>query len=204
MRKPEKRSSKLFFQLLIGLLIGAAFALIVMMGFPEQEQPSRARPLATSGGAVIQAQLQTGAMALEVGAQAPNFVLQDLNGLIFELADFKGNVILLNFWATWCGPCRLEMPMLEKQFQDFADQNFVILAINLEESFDEVQAYVEELGMTFPVLLDQDGSVSELYRIIGYPSSVLIDAAGKIQTIHIGILSETQLQDSLRSAGLQL
>ena len=204
MRQPLKRSSSLFIQLLVGVLIGAAIALIVLRGFPEVESPRIISSPATSEAGAVGIQTTQSQSAPVVGAQAPDFILQDLNGRMFELNDLDGEVVLLNFWATWCGPCRVEMPLLETYFRDYSDQDFVILAINLGETMEEVQAFVDEIGMTFPVLLDNDGRISELYRILGYPSSVFIDSTGVIQTIHIGILSETQLQESLNQAGLSL
>ena len=204
MRQPLKRSSSLFIQLLVGVLIGAAIALIVLRGFPEVESPTTMSSPERSEAGVVGIQTAHSHSAPEVGAQAPNFIMQDLNGRMFELNDLDGEVVLLNFWATWCGPCRVEMPLLEAYFRDYSDQGFVILAIDLGETMEEVQAFVDELGMTFPVLLDNDGRISALYRILGYPSSVFIDSTGVIQAIHIGILSETQLQESLNLAGLSL
>jgi thiol-disulfide isomerase/thioredoxin len=199
MGNPAKHKSGLWVLLLIGVLIGVALALIVLHGFPDEASPSSSRPLATAGMGA--ASLSAGT-APEIGARAPNFILQDLNGLLLELDDFGEKVVLLNFWATWCGPCRLEMPLLERYYQELADQGFVILAINLGESAEEVEAFMDELGLTFPALLDPDGNVSELYRVIGYPTSVLIDTQGSIQAIHIGILSELQLDKYLSQVGL--
>lgn len=181
-------------------MIGAAFTLIILNGFPEDQSTTDSGPL----------QISTGNIALQstsapvVGALAPEFQLQDIHGTTISLTDFEGRVILLNFWATWCGPCRLEMPLLEQHYQAYADDNLIILAINLGESLDEVGAFVDELGLTFPVLLDPGGHVSELYRIIGYPSTVLINTTGRVSTIHVGILSEAQLRDYLLLAGISL
>jgi peroxiredoxin len=191
-------------QLLIGILIGAAITLIGLAGFP-QEEPSSLEPdsLLTPEEVVeISGEVQT--PAPDVGQFAPNFRLRDPHDRIYELKDFEGNIVLLNFWATWCGPCRLEMPLLEQHRQELADENFVILAVNLQESVTAVQAFVDEMGLSFPVLLDEDGHVSEQYRIIGYPSTIIIDSSGRIRTIHIGIISEPQLHEYLGQIGLSI
>jgi cytochrome c biogenesis protein CcmG/thiol:disulfide interchange protein DsbE len=137
-----------------------------------------------------------------IGQKAPDFSLRALDGQRYELRDLEGQVVLLNFWATWCGPCRLEMPLFEQYSQDLVNDGLIILAINLQEAIPVVQDYVEELGLTFPVLLDSDGKVSQQYRIIGYPSSILIDRTGQIQVIHIGIITEAQLVDYLQQLGI--
>jgi peroxiredoxin len=190
------------FQLLAGVLIGAVLTLIVLMVFPKGEPTNVIDSSVTMNTGAIIHETALGERAPVVGAMAPNFQLQDISGEYVAISDFEGNVILLNFWATWCAPCRLEMPLLETHFREFADENFVILPINLQESAREVNQFVQETGMTFPVLLDSDGSVAEMYRILGYPSTILIDSAGRIQRIHIGILTEPQLRDYLAQIGL--
>ena len=204
MLKSGNRRAGLIRQLLIGILIGAAITLIALAGFPR-EQPSSPEPdslLATEDVVELGGEVQT--QAPKVGQFAPNFQLRDPHDHIYELKDFEGNIVLLNFWATWCGPCRLEMPLLEQYSQELADESFVILAVNLQESAITVQAFVDEIGLSFPVLLDEDGHVSEQYRIIGYPSTIIIDSSGRIRTIHIGIISEPQLHEYLGQVGLAI
>jgi peroxiredoxin len=188
---------------MIGVLIGAAITLIALAGFP-QVQPSSFEPESSLKSEAVDGISEGGASAPEVGQIAPNFELRDPQDRIFELKDFAGNIVLLNFWATWCAPCRLEMPLLEQYKHEFAEENFVILAINLQESVAEVEAYVEEIGLSFPILLDEDGQVSEQYRIIGYPSTFIIDSTGRIRTIHIGIITEPQLLDYLGQVGITI
>jgi peroxiredoxin len=198
----SRLGSSLIVQLLVGILIGAALALIVLVGFPGEETSKTAYSTAITNTETISNETDLGEIAPVVGAMAPNFQLQDVNGDDVAITDFEGNVIMLNFWATWCAPCRLEMPLLEQHFREFADERFVILAINLQESAREVNQFVQEIGMTFPVLMDPDGRVAEMYRIIGYPSTILIDPTGRIRAIHIGILTEPQLREYLAQAGL--
>lgn len=178
--------------------------LVLLAGFPDEELTAPVQQITLPPEGATRRETEEGESAPVAGKIAPNFKLEDISGRVYELQDYAGNIVLLNFWATWCAPCRLEMPLLEETSQALANENFIVLAVNLQESVAEVEEFVNEIGLTFPVLLDSDGTVSELYRIIGYPSSIVIDSTGRIQTIHIGIISETQLQDYLLQAGLTL
>ncbi len=139
---------------------------------------------------------------LSVGSQAPDFVLETLAGENLSLADVRGQVAILNFWATWCAPCRLEMPALQSRFEKY-DGRLRVLAINFDEPRPDVQAFVDELGLTFDVLLDPGAEVQELYRIRGYPTSYFVDADGFIRAIHIGLLTEGQLDGYLADLGFE-
>jgi peroxiredoxin len=139
-----------------------------------------------------------------VGERAPDFALGDTNGQVYALEDFVGQVVLVNFWATWCAPCRLEMPLLQDHFERYMEDEFIVLAINLQESEAQVADFVEEFSLTFPVLIDSDGAVSQEYRIRGYPSTIVIDREGNISAIHIGIITEAQLVEYLTEAGLSV
>lgn len=112
---------------------------------------------------------------------ATEFVLPDLGGKTVRLSDFKGNVVLINFWATWCLPCAKEAPALERLWQTYRSRGFVILAVSLDRSSQEkVKAFVEEYRMTFPVLHDPDDLVSPGYLVFGLPTSVLITPNGRV------------------------
>ncbi len=139
--------------------------------------------------------------APEIGALAPDFELLTITGESIRLDDLRGQVVLLNFWATWCAPCRLEMPHLQNRFELFSP-DLVVLAVNFDEPAQDVGAFVLELGLTFPTLLDPGALVQDLYRVRGYPTSVFVDRDGVIQIIHIGILTEGQLDDYLAQVGI--
>ncbi|GMQ86892.1 MAG: TlpA disulfide reductase family protein [Gammaproteobacteria bacterium] len=112
---------------------------------------------------------------------ASDFYLRDLNSKLVRLSDFRGKVVLLNFWATWCPPCRKEMPSMQQLYQAYKDKGLEIVAVSVDTtSPGEVRAFVEELGLTFPVLHDRDSLVSRLYSNPGVPSSYLIDPQGKV------------------------
>lgn len=131
------------------------------------------------------------------GNMAPDFTLSDLQGKEIRLDDLRGSVILLNFWAVWCGYCRIEMPDLQAAFVEFADQDFFILGIDVQENEDVVESYVDQLGITFPILLDKQGQAAIAYQIRGLPTSILIDRQGIIQQVHLGLLTEKNIQDYL-------
>lgn len=112
--------------------------------------------------------------------EAEGFTLEDLRGSMMSLRDFRGKVIFLNFWASWCGPCRIEMPAMELLWQVFQDDDFVILAVDVKEERDTVSSFIEKNDYTFPVLLDSRGKVASMYDLRAYPTSFLIDREGKV------------------------
>lgn len=136
-----------------------------------------------------------------VGSPAPEFRLKDLSGDEVKLSNYQGKVVLLNFWATWCAPCRLEMPELQKHFEEL-NHDLVVVGINFAEPDEIVLSYVKELGVTFPVLLDPGGEIQELYRVRNYPTSFFIDTQGIVRIHHIGILSAKQLDRYLHQMGV--
>jgi thiol-disulfide isomerase/thioredoxin len=106
-------------------------------------------------------------------------------------------VVLVNFWATWCAPCRAEIPDFEEAYRSYKDRGFVILGVNQQEAPQVVEPFVAELGMTYPVLLDQRGQLMKEYRILGMPTSLLIDRDGVIQLRHTGIMTASELEEAL-------
>lgn len=109
-----------------------------------------------------------------------DFTLKNLEGSEISLEDFEGKVVFLNFWATWCGPCREEMPSMEKLWQRFKEEAFVILAVDLREEKEEVNSFMKDYGLTFSVLLDSRGEVANKYGIRAIPTTFLIDSEGRI------------------------
>ena len=119
---------------------------------------------------------------------APAFTLEDMDEEKHSLADHEGKVIMLNFWATWCPPCRREMPSLERLYQNLDGDDFTVIAINQMETGDHVFAYIGQLEVdpTFTILFDKDSSVSQAYSVQGLPTSYLIDKKGNIRFRAIG------------------
>ncbi|MEF3331196.1 MULTISPECIES: TlpA family protein disulfide reductase [Oceanobacillus] len=129
----------------------------------------------------------------EIGDKAPDFTLETLDGETLQLSDFQGERVMINFWATWCPPCKQEMPDMERFYQG---HDPIILSVNLtdeEMSTEKVGQFIQELELTFPVLLDKEGEVSNLYRIQPIPVTYMVDAEGIIQFKSIGALSYEQM-----------
>ncbi len=126
---------------------------------------------------------------IKKGELAPDFQLKTLNGETVSLSDYRGKPVFINFWATWCPPCRAEMPDMQELYEK---KDIEILAVNLtqtETSQEDVIKFVENFGLTFPVLLDENLSVSDTYQVHAYPTSYLLDSNGHIQFISIGAMN---------------
>lgn len=177
-----------------GLLFGLAAGAVVFFGLPSLVP-------AGSASAPAAASALTPAPAPVVGAPAPNFTLASLDGEAVTLADLRGQVVLLNFWATWCGPCEAEMPAIEDRYKTFRESGLTVLAVNLAEPEAEVRAFVERLGLTFTILMDPSETVFDLYRVRGYPTTFIIDRAGSIIQQRVGYMSDGQLDQYLLDAG---
>ena len=136
----------------------------------------------------------------EIGNLAPDFQLNNLDGQLVSLSDFRGKPVLVNFWATWCPPCRAEMPLIQNTFTDkkWAGEGLVVLAIDIGESPPTVREFVKNYGLTFPVLLDIARDVSLEYYVRGIPTTFFIDREGIIQDMRIGPFSGvTEIERSL-------
>ncbi|NIS80330.1 MAG: redoxin domain-containing protein [Anaerolineales bacterium] len=141
-------------------------------------------------------------LAVRVGSLAPDFTLPDLEKGPLSLNMFQGSVVLINFWTTWCPPCRAEMPALQEAYEKYQDQGFTVLAVNWTQVDDpeQVEPFVREFGLTFPILLDENGEVSErLYNLLGLPTSVFIGRDGMVREIFIGPLQLESLEARIQS-----
>jgi peroxiredoxin len=124
---------------------------------------------------------------LKVGAKAPDFELKTLAGDTVKLSDLKGKKVMLNFWATWCPPCKAEMPAME-EFHKEAGEDIVILAVNIDPHLD-VKAFVDENKITFPIPLDEEDTVNETYQVLSIPTTYFIDTKGNIGNKYIGAMN---------------
>jgi len=126
------------------------------------------------------------ASVARVGGLAPDFQLQDVDGKSVALGNLQDKPLLLNFWATWCPPCRSEMPYIQQVYDEWSDKGLVVLAINVGESSAKVKEFMQSYGLSFPVLLDTKEKVTQIYNIGGIPTTFFIDRDGIIQVKIIG------------------
>jgi cytochrome c biogenesis protein CcmG/thiol:disulfide interchange protein DsbE len=139
-----------------------------------------------------------GPTGVQVGDRAAGFTVTTPAGESIALDDYRGSVILLNFWATWCGPCREEMPAFQAAYEARKDDGLVVLAVNYQQKAADVTPFVEELGLTFPVALDPSLKVATLYRVRGLPMSLVIDREGLVRVRHVGHISQDLLNQVLQ------
>ncbi|MBE0670720.1 MAG: TlpA family protein disulfide reductase [Anaerolineales bacterium] len=141
--------------------------------------------------------------APQAGFTAPDFSLKTPQGETYTLSELKGNAVLVNLWATWCPPCRAEMPAIQKMYNEYKDQGFVVLAVNstIQDSALEIPIFTSEYSLTFPILLDEVGEVSRMYQVRSLPSSYFINRLGIITEVVIGgPMSEALLRARIEEA----
>jgi thiol-disulfide isomerase/thioredoxin len=139
-------------------------------------------------------------MAGDATGPAADFSLPVRNGDAVSLSGLKGQVVLINFWATWCGPCRKEMPLLEQIQKKYAPLGFTLLGVNVEEDTTMMEAFLKDVPVTFPILLDPANGISKLYNVSAMPSTVIVDRKGNIRYVHQGYQpgDEGKYQDVIR------
>ena len=134
-----------------------------------------------------------------VGMQAEDFQLADLDGKTQSLSQYRGKIVLVNFWATWCKPCTTEMPAMQKIYDKLRDKGFVVLAVNELEDDAKVREHIKQYGHTFPVLMDRDNTVANQFGVFGLPVSVFIDQEGRVQEyVKGGLLTEDKIYQTIQ------
>ncbi|MBI3741813.1 MAG: TlpA family protein disulfide reductase [Chloroflexi bacterium] len=164
---------KLFSVLMLSIIVlGVVLVVSGVLPFPVTSQSAPSRP-----------------NVAKIGALAPEIALKDLSGNTMRLSDLQGKPVHVTFWATWCAPCRAEMPIFEKKYQQYKDsKNLVVLGVRIQDDAgpDVVTKFLRELGVTFPIVNDIDGVATNAYRIRGLPTNVFIDRNGVIQDMILG------------------
>jgi cytochrome c biogenesis protein CcmG/thiol:disulfide interchange protein DsbE len=197
--------------LLVGLLIGIALSWILFneKASPTQpvltETPSPLPIISTIATATpLQIVEITPNVAIQsiarVGHTAPDFALKTLDGKEIKLSDLKGKAVLINLWASWCPPCRYEMPAIQVAYEKYKNKGLVVLGIDftVQDNLKDVNAFVKELKLTFPILLDETGKISVgLYGMRGLPMSFFIDTEGILQRIQVGAMLPEKLDGYL-------
>lgn len=134
---------------------------------------------------------------VKAGRDAPNFSRPQLHGPDLKLSDFKGKAVVLNFWGSWCEPCKAEMPALQKTYEKYKDQGLVVIGVNIGEAPVSVESFVNQYKLTFPILLDRDMQITKLYRITPIPTTFFIDREGKIEEVVISQMNEAFLSQKV-------
>jgi cytochrome c biogenesis protein CcmG, thiol:disulfide interchange protein DsbE len=172
----------------------------------RQRQAKILRFLVTAGGTLILAAAlllvfnpspAQNVTFARIGRPMRAFALTDLNGKTVQLSDYLGTTVLINVWATWCPPCKAEMPLLNAYYQAHRQRGLVILAIDAGDTRAETLAFAQQYGLTFPVLLDLDTQLVDSLGIDSYPTSILVGRDGMIKTIHIGMLTEAMIENEI-------
>jgi len=134
-------------------------------------------------------------------AMAPDFTLKSLSGENLKLSELRGEVVMINFWASWCGPCRQEMPLLDQLYKRYKPMGFTILGVNVEEDSQAAKKLLKDLPVSFPILFDNRNQVSRLYKVSAMPSTFLVDRDGKLRFMHKGYQSgyEDEYQRQVRA-----
>ena len=126
------------------------------------------------------------ATSVKTSGKAPNFTLKSRSGKNIKLSELRGQVVMLNFWASWCGPCRKEMPLLEKIHKKYKRLGFTLLGVNVEQDSKAAKKYLKKVKVSFPVLFDKTNKTSKLYNISAMPTTIIIDRSGNQRFIHKG------------------
>lgn len=189
----------------LGLLVGCAPRADVLQITPTATAavptPTRKPTPTPVAGVSPTARLRSG---VRQGDPAPDLVLTALNGETVSLSQFRGQPVLINFWAVWCTFCRFEMPDIQKAYDEYQDEGLVVLGINVGEDEQTVASFVRELDITFPVLFDRDGRVWHSWRMRGLPTTVFVDSEGVVRIIHVGMIEYQDIVDYVEQIGVSL
>lgn len=182
--------SKSTWRALMALLLALGIAWIAMSRVPAEQALARSqRPPSP-----------------QAGFAAPDFSLETLDGQTVTLSELRGQAVLINFWATWCPPCRAEMPAIQQVYERYRSQSFTVLAVDMQETDAQVAAFVDEMGLTFPVLMDRAGNVADRYQVKALPATFFVNRDGVIQNVTLGGpmtpgFVESQVMNLLTTAG---
>lgn len=136
-----------------------------------------------------------------MGYPATDFELETLTGDVVRLSQYQGKPVLINFWATWCGPCQVEMPLIQEFYQKYASE-MEVLAVDYDEPTSDVQAFIDKFGFSFPVLLDPGGKIADQYQVKGFPTTYFIDREGTVRGVYVGSLSRDLIVRYLKNIGV--
>lgn len=188
------------------VIVGALIVGTLVVRFRSSTDAST--PISTAGhDASSSATEEAGIGALDdhrplVGQAAPDFALRRGDGSIVKLSDLRGNVVWVNFWASWCVPCKKELPDIQKLYDEKHADGFEVLAVNWKDDRETAQRFFDSRSLSLPLLFDPAGKVYDQYRLQGLPDSFFIDRDGKIAALQFGFLTEDKMRQRLKTAGL--
>ena len=130
-------------------------------------------------------------------AEVPDFTLETVDGKTVSLSDYRGRPVVINFWATWCAPCREEMPLLQETYDAHRDDGLVVIGVNVRETPEKVKRFLAEVGVEFPVLLDSEGAAVNRYLVTSLPLTFFVDREGRLRTLVVGGMTEAVLEERL-------
>jgi peroxiredoxin len=168
-----------------GFLVGLLMMVLILGG---NNQPN------AQGVTVVNLDDSVSAALVQVGKPAPPISAQTPDGDTLNLSDLRGKMVAINFWATWCPPCRVEMPALQAAYTGRANGDLVVLAVNVGEPASQVQDFVDEFDLTFPVVLDPSEEIANTYGVKGLPVTIWVDSEGIVQNQHIGLLTDDLIE----------
>jgi cytochrome c biogenesis protein CcmG/thiol:disulfide interchange protein DsbE len=183
---------KLIILMAAGLLLGVFLGILIML---PSFLGSSLTNLQSPGGTY----LQSGSAA--IGKPALDFTINSLKNDEIHLSNYRGHPLILNFWASWCAPCKLEMPYIQQRYQSL-DSQLDVIGVNAGEPTGDIQTFVEDYGLTFDIGVDTKGEVQKMYTVVGLPVTYFIDEEGIIRAEHIGEMSEDQLDGYLVLLGV--
>jgi len=200
MKQTSKITTVVIYSSILGLVSAALDATVLGDGpHCRRDKNDQASFEQTAAGG---RDLQTEIAAQLEGKQAPDFTLESIDGSNISLSELKGNTVVLDFWATWCGPCRRSLPELNQLYKDKAGENLKVFAINIKEDKEQVESFLKSAGLSLPVLLDKDGQVAKEFGVKGIPQTVVIDKQGAVKKVFVGAGPGTfeQLRQQLEGA----
>lgn len=189
--------------LLLAALAAAAWFAVGRGDSSEPDSAISGERTSSSGDATSDARGPLDSRAPVIGQPAPDFELARIDGSLVRLSDLRGKVVWINFWATWCQPCRKELPDIQKLYDELRADGLEVLALDWKDPAEEARAYFDQAGLTLPMLLDHDGSVYDQYRLQGLPDSFFIDREGNLAALHFGYLTEKKMRERLETAGIE-